>query len=166
MNVLNNVALSLKYMNVSPRQARREAMELLERLGIKDQAKMLPNQISGGEKQRTAIARALITKPKIILADEPTGSVDPVTSRSILNLFREIIDEVGVSFLIVTHSREIAGFADRTLELVDVNTFEFPIPSKFSAVRNRLPLSTVESFARITCHVNLHGTLMFASQLH
>ncbi len=119
MNVLNNVALPLKYMKVSPRQARREAMELLERLGIKDQAKMLPNQISGGEKQRTAIARALITKPKIILADEPTGSVDPVTSRSILNLFREIIDEVGVSFLIVTHSREVAGFADRSLELVD-----------------------------------------------
>ena len=119
MNVLNNVALPLKYMKVSPRQARREAMDLLERLGIKDQAKMLPNQISGGEKQRTAIARALITKPKIILADEPTGSVDPVTSRSILNLFREIIDEVGVSFLIVTHSREVAGFADRSLELVD-----------------------------------------------
>ena len=119
MNVLNNVALPLKYMKVSPRQARREAMELLERLGIKDQAKMLPNQISGGEKQRAAIARALITKPKIILADEPTGSVDPVTSRSILNLFREIIDEVGVSFLIVTHSREVAGFADRSLELVD-----------------------------------------------
>ena len=119
MNVLNNVALPLKYMKVSPRQARREAMNLLERLGIKDQAKMLPNQISGGEKQRTAIARALITKPKIILADEPTGSVDPVTSRSILNLFREIIDEVGVSFLIVTHSREVAGFADRSLELVD-----------------------------------------------
>ena len=119
MNVLNNVALPLKYMKVSPRQARHEAMNLLERLGIKDQAKMLPNQISGGEKQRAAIARALITKPKIILADEPTGSVDPVTSRSILNLFREIIDEVGVSFLIVTHSREVAGFADRSLELVD-----------------------------------------------
>ena len=119
MNIVNNVALPLKYLKVSPRQARREAMELLERLGIKDQAKMLPNQISGGEKQRTAIARALITKPKIILADEPTGSVDPVTSRDILNLFREIIDEFNVAFLIVTHSREIAGFADRSLELVD-----------------------------------------------
>lgn len=119
MNVLNNVALPLKYMKVSPRQAKREAMELLERLGIKDQARMLPNKISGGEKQRTAIARALITKPKIILADEPTGSVDPVTSRDILNLFREIIDEINISFLIVTHSREIAGFADRSLELVD-----------------------------------------------
>jgi ABC-type lipoprotein export system ATPase subunit len=119
MNIVNNVALPLKYLKVSPRRARSEAMELLERLGIKDQAKMLPNQISGGEKQRTAIARALITKPKIILADEPTGSVDPVTSRDILNLFREIIDEFSVAFLIVTHSREIAGFADRSLELVD-----------------------------------------------
>jgi putative ABC transport system ATP-binding protein len=119
MNIVNNVALPLKYLKVSPRRARHEAMELLERLGIKDQAKMLPNQISGGEKQRTAIARALITKPKIILADEPTGSVDPVTSRDILNLFREIIDEVSVAFIIVTHSREIAAFADRSLELVD-----------------------------------------------
>ena len=119
MNVLNNVALPLKYLRVNPRGARREAMKLLERLGISNQAKMLPNQISGGEKQRTAIARALITKPKVILADEPTGSVDLVTSREILKLFREIIDDVGVSFLIVTHSREVAEFADRSLELID-----------------------------------------------
>ena len=119
MTILNNVAMPLKYMRVSPRSARREAMELLDRLGIKDQAKKLPNQISDGEKQRTAIARALITKPKIILADEPTGSVDPVTSREILNLFREVINETGVSFLIVTHNREVAEFSDRSLELVD-----------------------------------------------
>ena len=119
MTILNNVAMPLKYMRVGPRSARHEAMELLDRLGIKDQAKKLPNQISGGEKQRTAIARALITKPKIILADEPTGSVDPVTSREILDLFREAINETGVSFLIVTHNREVAKFADRSLELVD-----------------------------------------------
>lgn len=119
MTILNNVAMPLKYMRVSPRRAKNEALQLLERLGIKDHAKKLPSQISGGEKQRAAIARALITKPKIILADEPTGSVDPVTSREILNLFREVIDETGVSFLIVTHSREVAAFADRSLELID-----------------------------------------------
>ena len=119
MNVVNNVALPLKYLKVSPGKARRKAMELLERLGVKDQAKMLPPQVSGGEKQRIAIARALITKPKIILADEPTGSVDLVTSRDILKLFREIIEEVNVSFLVVTHSREVTEFSDRSLELID-----------------------------------------------
>ena len=119
MNVINNVALPLKYLKVNPRQARKEAMNLLERLGVAGRAKMLPNQISGGEKQRVAIARALITKPRIILADEPTGSVDPVTSREILRLFREIIEQFNVSFLIVTHSSEIAEFSDRSLELFD-----------------------------------------------
>jgi putative ABC transport system ATP-binding protein len=119
MNIVNNVALPLKYMKVSPRQARRQAMILLERLGIAAQSKLLPSQVSGGEKQRAAIARALITKPKIILADEPTGSVDPVTSRDILRLFREIIDEANVSFLIVTHSSDVASFSDRSLELID-----------------------------------------------
>ena len=119
MNVINNVALPLKYMKVNPRQARKEAMNLLERLGVAGRANMLPNQISGGEKQRVAVARALITKPRIILADEPTGAVDPVTSREILRLFREIIEQFNVSFLIVTHSREIAEFSDRSLELLD-----------------------------------------------
>ena len=119
MNIVNNVALPLKYMKVSPGHARKQAMILLDRLGIAEQSKMLPSQVSGGEKQRAAIARALITKPKIILADEPTGSVDPVTSRDILRLFREIIDEANVSFLIVTHSSDVASFADRSLELID-----------------------------------------------
>ncbi|MQF48748.1 ATP-binding cassette domain-containing protein [SAR202 cluster bacterium AC-647-N09_OGT_505m] len=119
MDIVNNVALPLKYLKVSPRRARREAMILLERLGIAPQSKMLPSQVSGGEKQRAAIARSLITKPKIIIADEPTGSVDLVTSRDILRLFREMVDEVNVSFLIVTHSSEVAAFADRSLELID-----------------------------------------------
>ena len=119
INVVNNVALPLKYLKIDPRKARQRAMELLERLGVEDQAKMLPAQVSGGEKQRIAIARALITKPKIILADEPTGSVDLVTSRAILKLFREIIEDVNVSFLIVTHSRGITEFSDRSLELID-----------------------------------------------
>lgn len=119
MNIVNNVALPLKYLQVNPRQARREAMVLLDRLGITAQSKMLPSQVSGGEKQRAAIARALITKPRIILADEPTGSVDPITSRDILRLFRELINEVNVSFLIVTHSSEVAAFGDRSLELID-----------------------------------------------
>ena len=76
-------------------------------------------KLSGGEQQRVAIARALITNPRLILADEPTGALDPITSREVLALFKELHEEDGVSFLIVTHSKEVASFADRSLELRD-----------------------------------------------
>ena len=75
--------------------------------------------LSGGEQQRVAIARALITNPRLILADEPTGALDPVTSREVLALFKDLHENSGVSFLIVTHSKEVAAFADRSLELRD-----------------------------------------------
>jgi energy-coupling factor transporter ATP-binding protein EcfA2 len=75
--------------------------------------------LSGGEQQRVAIARALITNPRLILADEPTGALDPVTSREVLALFKNLHQEDGVSFLIVTHSKEVAAFANRSLELRD-----------------------------------------------
>ena len=75
-------------------------------------------KLSGGEQQRVAIARALITNPRLILADEPTGALDPITSREVLALFKKLHKEDGVSFLIVTHSK-VASFADRSLELRD-----------------------------------------------
>ena len=79
----------------------------------------LPAMLSGGEQQRVAIARALITQPRLILADEPTGALDPVTSREVLALFKDLHQNDGVSFLIVTHSKEVAAFANRSLELRD-----------------------------------------------
>jgi putative ABC transport system ATP-binding protein len=79
----------------------------------------LPAMLSGGEQQRVAIARALITQPRLILADEPTGALDPVTSREVLALFKDLHENDGVSFLIVTHSKEVAAFANRSLELRD-----------------------------------------------
>ena len=75
--------------------------------------------LSGGEQQRVAIARALITQPRLILADEPTGALDPVTSREVLALFKDLHENDGVSFLLVTHSKEVAAFANRSLELRD-----------------------------------------------
>jgi putative ABC transport system ATP-binding protein len=75
--------------------------------------------LSGGEQQRVAIARALITNPSLILADEPTGALDPITSREVLKLFRELHEKKGVAFLLVTHSAEVAAFCDRSLELRD-----------------------------------------------
>ena len=120
MNIVNNVALPLKYLKVSPRRARSEAMELLERLGIKDQAKMLPNQISVGEKQRTAIARSLITKPKIILADEPTGSLDQTTAKEVFKILYKL-KNLNRLIIYATHNRFFANMADCKLEIIDGN---------------------------------------------
>ena len=119
MNARDNVAQPLRHQGVSSRKALKLADEMLERLGILHRAKALPMRLSGGEQQRVAIARALITKPRLILADEPTGSLDPITSREVLSLFKELHENDGVSFLLVTHSKEVASFADRSLELRD-----------------------------------------------
>ena len=79
----------------------------------------MPEQLSGGEQQRVAIARALITNPKLILADEPTGALDPITSREVLELFEKLHEEENVAFLLVTHNRDVAYFCERSLELRD-----------------------------------------------
>ena len=92
---------------------------MLERLSMPHRARALPKMLSGGEQQRVAIARALITNPRLILADEPTGALDPVTGRAVLDIFKELNETEGVSFLIVTHSKEVAAFANRSLELRD-----------------------------------------------
>jgi len=119
MNARDNVAQPLRHQGMSSRQALKLADEMLDRLGILPRAKALPAKLSGGEQQRVAIARALITNPRLILADEPTGALDPITSREVLALFKELHEKDGVSFLIVTHSKEVASFADRSLELRD-----------------------------------------------
>ena len=119
LNALDNIAQPLRHSGVRGKEARKRAMEMLESLGIADRAYSLPPTLSGGEAQRVAIGRALITNPKVILADEPTGALDPITGRRIIELFRELNEESGVAFLIVTHSREISSFANRALELRD-----------------------------------------------
>ena len=119
MNARDNVAQPLRHQGVSSRKALKLADEMLDKLGILHRAKALPMKLSGGEQQRVAIARALITNPRLILADEPTGALDPITSREVLALFKKLHKEDGVSFLIVTHSKEVASFADRSLELRD-----------------------------------------------
>jgi len=119
MSAQDNVAQPLRHQGVSPREAKRRAGELLIELGLESRMHGLPAMLSGGEQQRVAIARALITNPKLILADEPTGSLDPITSREVLALFKRLHDEENVSFLLVTHSSEVADFCDRALELRD-----------------------------------------------
>ena len=117
LNALNNVAQPLLHQGELARPSRKKAQDLLDRLGVGDRALGMPEQLSGGEQQRVAIARALITNPKLILADAPTGALDPITSREVLALFKQLHKEDGVAFLLVTHSKEVAAFCERSLEL-------------------------------------------------
>ena len=117
LNALDNVAQPLIHQGVLARPARRRAKELLDRLGMGDRSFGMPEELSGGEQQRVAISRALITNPKLILADEPTGALDPITSREVLDLFDNLHKESDVAFLLVTHNRVVASFCERSLEL-------------------------------------------------
>lgn len=119
LNALDNVAQPLRHQGVLPGEARAKAQALLDRLGMGDRAHGMPEELSGGEQQRVAIARALITEPKLILADEPTGALDPITSREVLELFDTLHKEEDVAFFLVTHNREVAAFCERSLELRD-----------------------------------------------
>jgi putative ABC transport system ATP-binding protein len=118
LTIAENVMLPMDFCNVrSPRQRRGHALELLELVGIRDQADKLPSALSGGQQQRAAIARALANDPPIIIADEPTGNLDSVTARAVLDLFQKLVD-LGSTVVIATHERDISGIY-RTIELVD-----------------------------------------------
>jgi putative ABC transport system ATP-binding protein len=117
-NALENVALPLYYQGVTRRKRNQIAMEYLDRVGIKDWWTHLPSELSGGQKQRVAIARSLIGKPKVILADEPTGALDSVTSMEVMDLLQEI-NETGITIIIVTHEHDIATRTQRSIKLKD-----------------------------------------------
>lgn len=116
---VENVELPLFYQGVPRRKRHEMAMGYLERLGLKDWAGHYPNELSGGQKQRVAIARALITKPQIILADEPTGALDSVTSREVMLLLKELNRTENVTMVIVTHDLHVAGETDRCIHIRD-----------------------------------------------
>ena len=118
LTIAENVMLPMDFCKVRPaRQRRPHALELLDLVGITDQADKLPSALSGGQQQRAAIARALANDPQIVIADEPTGNLDSVTARAVLDLFRKLI-ALGSTVVIATHERDISGI-DRTVELVD-----------------------------------------------
>lgn len=113
-----NVALPLYYQNVPRKERTRRAHELLERVGLLEWADHLPSQMSGGQKQRVAIARALAAKPRVILADEPTGALDSTTSEDVMALLKELNAE-GMTIVVVTHESDIAQACERTIRLRD-----------------------------------------------
>ncbi len=116
---VENVAIPAMIAGMSKRQALSEAEQILTQLGLADRLKHRPAQLSGGEKQRTAVARALINRPTLILADEPSGSLDTQRKEELIELFFELRDQLGQTFLIVTHDEDFARRADRTISLQD-----------------------------------------------
>lgn len=117
-NALENVALPLYYKKVPRKRRNQLAMEYLEMVGLKEWAHHMPNELSGGQKQRVAIARALITQPQVLLADEPTGALDSVTSHEVMELIKEI-NRQGQTVIIVTHENDIAEMTERIIHLKD-----------------------------------------------
>jgi putative ABC transport system ATP-binding protein len=118
LTAVENVELPALLLGASRRDARRRAMELLERLGVAARAGHLPDRLSGGERQRVAVARALINRPLLVLADEPTGNLDSRATGDLLRLFAEL-REARQALLVVTHDARVASTADRLLRMRD-----------------------------------------------
>ena len=116
---LENICIPAFIAGVSKENARKEAMKLLTYLNLTDRADHKPAELSGGEQQRVAVARALINKPAVVLADEPSGNLDSNSATDLHNLFFKLRDEFGQTFVIVTHNPELAAMADRKLTITD-----------------------------------------------
>jgi len=119
LTALENLLIPTLELNEPRHKAQARARELLERVGLADKAHRRPPELSGGERQRVAVARALINNPELILADEPTGSLDSKTEKAVLDLLRELHRERGVTLILVTHDARVAQHADRVIELID-----------------------------------------------
>lgn len=116
---LENVCIPAFIKGVPKDQAESKAKQLLEFLGLTHRSSHKPNELSGGEQQRVAVARALINDPKVIFADEPSGNLDSESAENLHNLFFQLRDKFGQTFVIVTHNKELANMADRKLTMVD-----------------------------------------------
>jgi putative ABC transport system ATP-binding protein len=117
LNVLENVCVPLEFQGIKFREAAARAREMLKLVGMEKREHHFVHQLSGGEMQRTAIARALVHRPKVLLADEPTGNLDAANANNVLEIFRRIVDERLTTLVVVTHSVEVAEMAERRIHL-------------------------------------------------
>ncbi|MEK3992143.1 MULTISPECIES: cell division ATP-binding protein FtsE [Robertmurraya] len=108
LNVYENVAFALEVIEEQPKYIKKRVMETLDLVGLKHKARMLPTELSGGEQQRVSIARSIVNAPKLVIADEPTGNLDPETSWEIMNIFEEI-NTRGTTIVMATHNKEIVN---------------------------------------------------------
>ena len=119
MTVLENVMLPLKYQKMDVGTRKELAVKSLKSVGLEERIHHRPHELSGGQKQRVAIARAMVTSPKILLADEPTGALDSVTGKQVMELFRQINKEQGTTIIIVTHDPGIGASMNRCIRILD-----------------------------------------------
>lgn len=119
LSVLENIEIPMYETDLSSKRMRERALMLLDYVGLQEKADRKPTQLSGGERQRVAVARALANNPSIILADEPTGSLDSKTGQKILQRLKEIHEKENVTLILVTHDMNVASMADRTIEVLD-----------------------------------------------
>ena len=124
---IENIMIPALIAGTSRKEARQRAEELLLFMGLADRAQHKPNQLSGGERQRIAVARALINNPSVILADEPSGSLDSKNKQELHQLFFDLRDKFGQTFIIVTHDESLAAITDRTIHLKDGAIVNEPI---------------------------------------
>lgn len=118
-SAIENVLIPAIIKGVNKRKSRAKALELLDSLGLADVVDQFPSQLSGGEQQRVAVARALINDPKIIFADEPSGNLDSKSSKLLHELFFKLREKHKITFVIVTHNKELSNMTDRKLNLID-----------------------------------------------
>jgi putative ABC transport system ATP-binding protein len=118
-SAVENVETPLMLAEVKPKERRRRALDLLQSVGLAPRANHKPNELSGGEMQRVAVARSLANRPLLLLADEPTGNLDSQTGKGILDLLRETVLSHGVTLVLVTHDMNVASFADRIVHMLD-----------------------------------------------
>ena len=128
-NILDNVMLPLMYRGISVNDRIRRSREMLRLVNLENFETYLPTQLSGGMKQRVSIARALAGTPKLILADEPTGSLDSKMGNEILKFFKKLNADMGITIIIITHEFEIAEYANRVIHIYDGRvTYDGPVP--------------------------------------
>jgi putative ABC transport system ATP-binding protein len=141
LSAVENVALALELDAVRESEARPRALAAIESVGLAARGEHLPSMLSGGEQQRVAVARALVINPALVLADEPTGNLDSVSSRQVVQLLRDLVDKQGQTVVIVTHDLQLAEIADRTVRVRD-GLIESDVP------RRRAPSVVVRGSVR------------------